>query len=178
MSAITTFSALQARDSVLARAGAALPARDTVDRRIVANVLSGAGRIINSQSEVGGWPVYNPGTAPVDSDHDGMPDSWEQRYELNPSDPDDGTQDADGDGYTNVEECLNQTQPAATTVAQHGWRAAVPTGRYRTHAAFDIRGRRLDAHGAAQGIAVSSSEHRMLFRFSTQGPVQPALSRQ
>ena len=40
---------------VLAKAGASF-ARDTVDARIVADVKTRSGRIINSQSEVGGWP--------------------------------------------------------------------------------------------------------------------------
>jgi len=41
---------------VLAEAGATLPARDAVDTRIVEDVRRGRGRIIDSQSEVGGWP--------------------------------------------------------------------------------------------------------------------------
>ncbi len=40
-----------------------------------------------------------------------MPDAWEKEYGLNPKDPSDGTKDADGDGYTNVEEYLNGTNP-------------------------------------------------------------------
>jgi pectate lyase len=40
-----------------------------------------------------------------------MPDTWELSYGLNPSDPSDGPQDADGDGYTNLEEYLNNTNP-------------------------------------------------------------------
>lgn len=40
-----------------------------------------------------------------DSDNDGMPDLFEQRYEfLNPYDPADATQDYDNDGFFNVEE--------------------------------------------------------------------------
>ncbi|GHG60959.1 hypothetical protein GCM10010919_04940 [Alishewanella longhuensis] len=39
-----------------------------------------------------------------DSDGDGMPDAWESYFGLNPADPNDAIQDADGDGYTNLEE--------------------------------------------------------------------------
>lgn len=39
-----------------------------------------------------------------DSDGDGMPDAWERYFGLNPADPNDATQDVDGDGYTNLEE--------------------------------------------------------------------------
>jgi hypothetical protein len=48
---------------------------------------------------------------PLDSDGDGMPDDWEKRFALNPNDPSDGAQDKDGDGYTNLEEYLNGTDP-------------------------------------------------------------------
>jgi pectate lyase len=51
------------------------------------------------------------GVPPEDSDGDGMPDEWEIRYGLNPDDPSDGPLDKDGDGYTNLEEYLNGTDP-------------------------------------------------------------------
>ena len=40
-----------------------------------------------------------------------MPDPWEQKYGFNPADPSDDSKDADGDGYTNIEEFLNGTNP-------------------------------------------------------------------
>ena len=40
-----------------------------------------------------------------------MPDSWERRYTLDPADPTDGVADRDSDGYTNLEEFLNTTDP-------------------------------------------------------------------
>jgi len=46
-----------------------------------------------------------------DSDGDGMPDLWEERYSLNPMNPDDAHLDSDGDGFTNVEEFLAGTDP-------------------------------------------------------------------
>lgn len=39
-----------------------------------------------------------------DDDNDGMPDSWEENYGLNPLDASDATQDKDKDGNTNLEE--------------------------------------------------------------------------
>ena len=40
-----------------------------------------------------------------------MPDHWETENQLNAADPSDSTEDADGDGYTNLEEFLNGTDP-------------------------------------------------------------------
>jgi hypothetical protein len=51
-------SAQQAYESVLRGAGATLPSRDPVDRRIIENVRTRGGRIIDSQEQVGGWPQY------------------------------------------------------------------------------------------------------------------------
>jgi pectate lyase len=110
----------QVYDFVLAGAGATIGLdelgvefyrRDSVDRRIVEDVKNKSGKIIDDPSEVGGWPQLSSGIAPIDTDHDGMPDRWEQQYGLNPLDPSDGPADNDGDGYTNVEEYLNETEP-------------------------------------------------------------------
>jgi hypothetical protein len=97
----------EAYAAVLADAGATRPVRDAMDARIVAEVRSGKGRIVNSQREVGGWPVYRAAAALADTDHDGMPDAWELAHGLNPHDASDAAADRDADGYTNVEEYLN-----------------------------------------------------------------------
>jgi hypothetical protein len=85
--------------------------QDAIDKRIVNDVSKGTGKIINDPSEVGGWLIIPPATPCLDSDHDGMPDLWEQKYGFNPADPSDNSMDADGDGYTNIEEFLNGTNP-------------------------------------------------------------------
>jgi hypothetical protein len=120
---IATQEAKDAYKAVLGRGGATLPRRDAVDRRIVEEVASGTGHILNSQAEVGGWPDLQtvaqppsagesqspPGAGGLhgDSDGDGMPDEWERQHGLNPGDAADGSQDRNADGYTNVEEYLN-----------------------------------------------------------------------
>jgi formylglycine-generating enzyme required for sulfatase activity/pectate lyase len=98
---------------VLEQAGCSLPIRDPLDHRLVEEVRQGAGGIIDSQEELGGWPELAAGQAPPDADNDGMPDEWEMRYGLNPTDPSDTGGDADGDGYTHIEEFCNATDPAA-----------------------------------------------------------------
>ena len=63
--------------------------------------------IIDSQTDVGGWPDLKACPAPLDSDQDGMPDAWETAHGLNPADASDAAGDRDGDGYTNIEEYIN-----------------------------------------------------------------------
>jgi pectate lyase len=93
-------------ERVLVFAGATLPRRDPVDERLLGQVRAGTGKIIDSQDQVGGWPVYASLEAPPDTDGDGLPDAWEREHGLNPQDPADGARDS-GDGYTNLEKYLN-----------------------------------------------------------------------
>ena len=107
-----TTSARDALEAVLARAGATLPIRDAVDERIVSEVRNRAGRIIDSQRDVGGWPVYQCAGAPGDADGDGIPDDWEMAHGLNPRDPTDAGKQRRGSGYTYIEEYINSIRHA------------------------------------------------------------------
>ncbi len=114
---VTTQTAQAAYDSVLANAGCSFPVRDSADLRVINEVKTGdapfgatyAGGnkgIIDSQNDVGGWPTLVSLPAPLDTDHDGMPDSWETSHGLNPSDSSDARQ-VGPDGYTMIEEYIN-----------------------------------------------------------------------
>jgi subtilase family serine protease len=46
-----------------------------------------------------------------DTDNDGMPDTWEDRYGFNPYDSLDASQDVDNDGITNLQEYKDGTNP-------------------------------------------------------------------
>jgi len=105
-SGIATDTAARAYERVLATAGASR-VRDAVDLRIIAGVRDRTGRLINSQADVGGWPVLKSGPAWIDSDGDGMPDSWERAHGFDAKDAADGAKDGDGDGRTNLEDWLN-----------------------------------------------------------------------
>jgi hypothetical protein len=106
---VRTVSAEEAYEAVLATVGASLPVRDPVDARIINQVRERKGSIIDSQKQVGGWPELKSAAAPLDSDHDGIPDEWEKRHGLNPNDPSDGAKPAaEGSGYTNLEVYLNE----------------------------------------------------------------------
>jgi hypothetical protein len=101
-----TQSAADALELVLRQAGASLH-RDAVDKRVTEDVRQRRGKLIDSQDEVGGWPLLRSLAAPADRDRDGMPDAWEQAHGLNAADPADRNADRDRDGFTNLEEYLN-----------------------------------------------------------------------
>ena len=97
----------QAARDTLAFAGATVPYQDSADARVINEVRTCGGLIISNPSEVGGWPTLPTGTAPTDTDHDGMSDSWETSNGLNLNSSADGATDQDSDGYTNLEEYIN-----------------------------------------------------------------------
>ena len=123
--AINQQTAEDAYHSVLEHAGASLPKRDAVDLRIIEEARTGIANfegcyedfykvadkskncgIIDSPDDVGGWPELKSVPAPVDTDHDGMPDNWETKNNLNPKNPDDRN-NVGVDGYTMLEKYLN-----------------------------------------------------------------------
>ena len=85
MNYVTTTSASQALNDVIAKAGASFPTRDIIDSRIINDVINGTGSSIDSTDDQpeGAWPTLNSIPAPTDTDHDGMPDSWEETKGLN-----------------------------------------------------------------------------------------------
>ena len=105
---VRTTDADTAYRDVLAQAGARMPKLDAVDKRILNEVKIGTGKIIHRPEEVGGFPEIANGRPPKDTDQDGMPDEWETRHGLHPTDGTDHRQDRDSDGYTNLEEFLNE----------------------------------------------------------------------
>lgn len=112
-------SAADAFAAVLAGSGATLPARDSVDARIVANVRHRTGRVIDKESDLASadrWPDYRALPAPVDTDRDGLPDFWEKQFGLDPRDPADSKK-ISASGYANIEHYFNNTDPRAADPA-------------------------------------------------------------
>ena len=101
-----------AYETVLAKAGCSL-ARDEVDKRIVEEVRNGTftykgsngsvNGLIDTQSDVGGWPELNTADKPLDTDYDGIPDEWETQFGLNPNDPNDAREVTLVSGHTNLD---------------------------------------------------------------------------
>jgi hypothetical protein len=108
---ITQHTAEIAFKRVLDYGGASL-VRDAVDKRVseetyngsytYAGSKSGKKGIIDSQQDVGGWPAYNQGTVPADSDNDGIPDGWLDTYY-----PGKKAWEYNEEGYTYLEVYLN-----------------------------------------------------------------------
>ncbi len=108
---IAEHTAEVAFDKVLTYGGASL-IRDAIDIRISDEVRNGTATfagsvskrpgIIDKPSDVGGWPVYQSASAPVDSDNDGIPDGW-----LAAHYPDKNSTDLNEKGYTYLEVYLN-----------------------------------------------------------------------
>lgn len=108
---IAEHTAEVAFDKVLTYGGASL-VRDAIDTRISDEVRNGTATftgsvskrpgIIDKPSDVGGWPVYQSASAPVDSDNDGIPDGW-----LAAHYPGKNSTDLNEQGYTYLEVYLN-----------------------------------------------------------------------
>ena len=115
---LNVMPAPEAYDHVIANAGTSR-VRDRVDLRLIeeAQSLGALGQIISNENDPpmnGPGPVAG-GRAPADADLDGMPDYWEIAAGLNPNLADHNG-DADGNGYTNLEDYLE--------LARQGWRPA------------------------------------------------------
>lgn len=122
---VTTHTAQDAFDKVLAYAGASLH-RDWVDEQMVNDTRKGiatstgsgnTGGIINSQNDnkpAGAaadwspWPnlVTDTSISVTDTDGDGMPDYWEDANGLDKNNAADGNL-TDAEGYTNLERYMN-----------------------------------------------------------------------
>lgn len=136
MAPVTIMPTDEAYEFVMGNAGATFPKRDAVDTRVMKQVKTGKifyaknakehqplyvkrrlpadsykQGIITDPQQVGGLPTYKSVAGPVDSDKDGMPDKWEEKYGLNPNDASDANGDLSGDGYTNIEKYINGIDP-------------------------------------------------------------------
>ena len=119
---VNTETAENAYKSVISGVGANFPKLDYIDSRYINEVKNGKYTytgskdklkgIIDSQNDVGGYPNnsnFKGGTAPTDTDKDGMPDTWENAHGLDPKNANDGKiVSLSADDYTNLELYLNE----------------------------------------------------------------------
>jgi hypothetical protein len=120
---VTTQSATAAYKDVLSDVGANQPFFDAHDKRIIEETLkgtytykgskSGLGGMIDNEEDAGGWPVFKMETraSDWDTDHDGLPNWWEDVHHLNtnsaPNDFSEANSDTDKDGFTQLDNYLD-----------------------------------------------------------------------
>ena len=108
-------TAEDAYESVLAGAGTI--SKDAIEKRIINDVKTGEPKytgskrgkrgIIDSVKDAEGLGLtHEAGTAPTDTDGDGMPDEWERQHGLDATDAADRN-NLNGEGYTALEVYLN-----------------------------------------------------------------------
>lgn len=104
-SGTSAMSANELESNLLTGVGASYPTRDAVDKRLVSQYNAGTGALNGS----GSYPSMSntSRSSSYDSDGDGMADEWEQSMGLDSNDSSDASQDRNGDGYTNLEDFLN-----------------------------------------------------------------------
>lgn len=112
---ISIDSAADAFYDVIMNAGATLPRRDAVDARIAADALSGTGRIINQEEEVGGLTGIESETRVFE-----IPAEWKAENGMGDAEP----EDIAPSGYTWIEEYVNdwtaqQAEPSNPSITVH-----------------------------------------------------------
>ena len=104
--AIESVSAEQTLTEVLDDVGATLPRRDSIDARVVADVINGTGRIINNDEEVGGLSSIEEAEREFT-----IPADWKEKSGMGDSAP----EDIAPSGYTWIEEYVNDWTEAQSS---------------------------------------------------------------
>lgn len=100
--AIPSEDAETAYKNVLASAGASLPRRDSVDARVVADVINGTGRIINQEEEVGAFSGVTSETRIFE-----IPEQWKSANKMGSAKETDIVNSGEFKGYTWIEAYVN-----------------------------------------------------------------------
>ena len=113
---VTIETAAAAYEKIIGGAGCSLR-RDAVDLRLIAELtsLGKKGKTLShtdpkGEALAGGLGEVKGGPAPVDTDHDGIPDAWEAAHHLDPKNAADAPALAPN-GYANIENYLNSLVP-------------------------------------------------------------------
>jgi pectinesterase len=146
--------------------GGSKPASSSAGASLVRDSFDRSGGLFDSLASITLPPLS-------DSDQDGMPDAWERANGFNPNTADDSA-DADHDGYTNLEEYLDELtltptsrgkysqptyngasfvslQAAVDALPATGGEILLPPGEYREKIVIDKANVRLRGSGASPG---------------------------
>ena len=140
--------------------------RDKVEQRLINELRNGTttykgseGKkgIIDSQFQTEGYLSYDGGTAPADTDHDGMPDEWEKVNGFDPLDASDGAKVASAEGYTALEIYLNSLMGEQIPIVTTGIRQTTTTfDNKKLGGWFTLQGIPLAQKPVAPGLYVSN----------------------
>lgn len=105
---------------------------------------------------------------PADTDGDGMPDSWETTYGLNPNSAADASLDPDGDGFTNLQEYQNGTNPNAGETYNSNYTSMTAAGTFNgwSPAANNMR---LVTHYIWETTVTLNQSANIEFKFAANG---------
>ncbi len=125
---VTVEDSMSALEKALSNADATVPCRDTLDQRYIQDMRRGKGKVLDEPGATvmdsrdvnghRGYPSLAAGTAPLDTDRDGMPDQWETDNGFDTRKPDNNG-DKDGDEYTNLEEYKTGSQIETGGAKEH-----------------------------------------------------------
>jgi hypothetical protein len=123
--AITKQNAAEAFLKIIDKVGASFK-RDTLDQRIIQDVLQRRGRIIDVQGgyvhgtpfeqTITAWPNLQIAPVEKDTDNDGIPNSWEIAKGLDPENANDAKYFTIIIGYSNLEVYFNSIVEDASIV--------------------------------------------------------------
>jgi hypothetical protein len=120
-----SMTAAQAYSWIVSNVGPTVPKRDQVDSLLIVEVNSRGtqGRYMYRETDMplinGGVGRVLNGTAPLDSDLDGMPDSWETAHGLNKNNAADAiTSSSTNPGYLNIEVYINSLVASSLFLVQ------------------------------------------------------------
>lgn len=180
---ITTHSATDAYEKVLAYAGASLY-RDQVDERYAEETKTGTalykGSVTNQYGRIDrvadqGEYILKSAQRPAgfDTDKDGMPDEWETANGLNPNSATDGktyTLDSEKRWYTNLEVYLNSLvediMKAGNADAETGFDEYYPAYQTPTgiHTVTSVSAKTDDAYYDLRGLRVGTPQKGIYIR--------------
>lgn len=152
-------TAEQAYQHIVSHVGASR-VRDVHDKRILEQLtsLGKKGAFIANEDGVGGIGTVANGTAPTDTDRDGMPDSWELAQGLNPQKDDANGMNA-GNGYTNIENYINSLA-TQTAYLPH---PTYVTARLTDATTAELSWKNGNDNEETEGIIVEQSEDKKVF---------------
>jgi len=131
-----------------------------------------SGGLVTDWNTARKFVVASGSVATTDNDSDGMPNSWETQYGLNPNYSGDASQDLDGDGYTNLEEYQAGTDPtSASSHPEVVQPVVLPAAVTVTNISTKLGTKILVGENGVESVSVSLSPKMVVVSFENEQPV-------